>query len=219
MLVSTMTPQEILKEVRKDYDWVLYRTDGICRKYGKIIRKLKKGDRRILGMVKYLTPSRNTVIVNWCARKLGKTDDVYCTMFFQYMTPRGFQYIEPINNGTQIFVYTSHCCDRMLERAGMLFTDYINYYSGPESNYGRRVIIGYTYKDKDCLLAQMGNKGGFVCVKTDVGMVGVTFVGVENYSGQQVVIGAASLSEAEEAGKQLDEKLRQMLTRYPAYVR
>lgn len=206
-----MTPQEMLKEVQGDYEWVLDRTDGIAKKYAKVTRRLKDGDHKVLGTVRYLTPRKNVVIVSWAVRKLGKVDDIYNVMFFKYMTPRGYQYIEPINFGKQLFVYTSHSCDRMLERAGMTFNDYIDYYVGEKCHYGRRVIIGYEYDGKDCQLCQVGELGGFIAVMNEVGFVGVTFLALENYTMDQTIIGALSNTKARERSLELDEQIRKVL--------
>ena len=191
MIVSTMTKDEVLREIRRDYVWVLERTDGIRIKYNKVIKSVKAN--RTLGIVNYTTPNRNKVTVVWRVIVYGKgLIDIACSMYFHNMTPKGLQFLMPLNSCTELLVYTSHCIDRMQERGSMSFGDYIRYVEETENKCG---ITRYKYDGKETQLMSVGSNGAFIVVHGDWGITAVTFIGNDQFGENQSKVASDLLSE------------------------
>ena len=183
MIVASMTREEVTREIREDSEWLLARYEGIKTKYRKQIKAHRTGE-KLLCVSKYVTPHHNTAYVVWYLSGAGKKE---CHMgmmhYFQYMTPAGCQYIHPTYRNLTLITYTSHFIQRLQEREGMTFMDFIKQFIYDSSfviNYDK-----YEYKGKEVNVIPFGDFGFQVYVDGDWGISVVTYISKKQYKGDQ----------------------------------
>lgn len=176
MIVASMTKEELLKEITLDKQWVEDRAHGIVMKYRKKTKNFR--GRKVLGVTNYTTPRNNDVTAVWCANCFEKGVVSYsCSTYFRFMSPRGYQYITIIGNASTLsnpLIFTSHSIDRLMERCGMTFKDYI--IECELSDYGNLYFNDYEYKGKVTKAMVVPNRGMFITVDGDWGWTTVTFI-------------------------------------------
>ena len=179
MIVPSMTKDELVKELSLDKDWVDGRVYGIDQKYKKKIMKVRGHE--VLAVTNYTTPRNNFVTVVWRATYVDRRTTILTAVpYFRYMTVRGYQYIMLMCHGKHSYtplIYTSHCIDRMKERIGMDFRQYI--IQSEAQDNGGMFMDDYVYNGKQTKGLVFPNYGMFILDEATWGYAAVTFISKE----------------------------------------
>ena len=126
MIVKTMTPREVLKQLQKDYEYAAARMDGLRNKNSKKLKNKFIKNRAILSRSAYVVPeTHDTVVV--CAIKYVQTlkNREYTSMNLTYYVKTCFgTYVIPhVEHGyvTGYLEVTHHAVQRLNERLGKDF--------------------------------------------------------------------------------------------------
>lgn len=174
-----MTKEEVLQEVRKDFDWIDDRYPNIYKKYKRMLKIGKQ--ERILGITKYTTPRNNLVWVVWLKDNYGCENKVFISnsVFIEYRNYDGkINYIMPFAGLFDFVVFTGHSIERLNERAGLDWNGFLRYFYS--ANRFKLFENKYTYKGKEVTASALGDKGLFLIDSNGKwGRVCKTFVNTE----------------------------------------
>lgn len=179
MIVSTMTESEVLKELRADVEWVDGRGYNLVKKYQHRIGKVKDSI-KVIAVTEYTTPRNNQVVVVWYAVKYPVVGHTFSSVvYFKYTSTNGrYQYLQLISNkryGDKVVVYTSHAIDRLEERSGVTFREYIVQDIEGKHN-ANSFVSNYEYEGKTTKAMLFCDKGMFLCEDGKWGVNLVTYI-------------------------------------------
>ena len=156
MILNTMSPDAIisrLKDIIDDID--LGKRNGLRIKYAKALANRKVADGSILGVSRYTIDDNNVYVVA-SKQQFGRGKrqaEMVLSYYVTCMDPHSgkISYLKPYFDvrGTNLRgygVYTSHCLQRLNERAGETFLDFISKwgssYMSMQSNDGENNFEG-----------------------------------------------------------------------------
>ena len=124
-----MTKDEVFKQIEQDNDWCRERVPGLTEKYKKQLKSKGVPSGGFLGRSRYTTPNGNVVYVFAFKVQEGKYCRVSIVSLYEYEYGTLTRYAFPVYNEYNyidwVLVFSSHCLDRMRERAGMDVFDII----------------------------------------------------------------------------------------------
>ena len=123
-----MSTEEVLKEICKDYDFVLARRDGLLAKNNKKLKNRYVKDGAILSISEYEVPDTKNKVIVLAIKEIAtvnrkdyasiKMAIIVKTFFGSYIVPS----IDPCTNKLHGYVvFTHHFVSRLLERLGKDF--------------------------------------------------------------------------------------------------
>lgn len=126
MIVRTMTTKEVLKQLQKDYEYVMARVDGLRIKNGKKLKNKYVKDREILSRAKYVIPETNDTAVVYAIKHVqtvNKKEYASMTVAYYIKTCYGTYIISNVvgDYATGYLEVSHHAIERLRERLGKDF--------------------------------------------------------------------------------------------------
>ena len=129
MIKETLKKVEVFKQIEQDNDWCRDRLPGLTKKYKKQLKSKAVPSGAFLGRSRYTTPNGNVVYLFAFKVQEGKYCRVSIVSLYEYGYGAITRYALPMyneyNHPGWVLVFSSHCLDRMKERAGMDIFDII----------------------------------------------------------------------------------------------
>lgn len=201
-----MLKEDLLKELKKEIDFVSGLSFGILKKYHKQIANGKQ--EKILGITKYKSPRNNNIWVVWQLDIYDKKrKSISDTVFVEYRNNQGeVNYIMPCynmyNTMSDCVVITGHSIQRLKERTGMDWKGFLEY------GYSKKFKFcydSYVYQGKESQATAFGDKGLFMVVTDDKwGTTFKTFVSSDLLGTNQLETLVATEKESEDFRKTTD---------------
>lgn len=126
MIVKTMTTKEVLKQLQKDYEFVMARLDGLRNKNSKKLKNKHVKSREILSRSKYVIPETNDTAVVYAIKfvqTVNKKEYASMTVAYYIKTCYGTYIISNVegNYATGYHEVSHHAIERLTERLGKDF--------------------------------------------------------------------------------------------------
>lgn len=117
MLVATMNENEILNEVKLDYDNCINYFNSISNKYRRAVIKSSSFPMKFKP-VEFVTKRKNKCLVFIEAKSKKDRDNLFITIMFYFNKPDGIHAVMPVPDiyGMNINIYTPHFWKRYKER-------------------------------------------------------------------------------------------------------
>lgn len=221
MILESMTKEEVFKQLKADIDWLDGRTPGLKTKYNKHLKDKRVGHKSILGVSSYLTPNHNRVQMLVQKAVFGKLNSLCFSYLFEFTGGNGKKrYLYPLfvnRRLCDVVVFSNHCMSRMMERSGLTSTDLLRALAN--GNDGAMNVEAYEYKGEKRLLCSIGNYGGVICSPCAWGIIGVTYINLEQHDVVQVICHQETQSQNEEVGREHFNEVAAYVQSTPRYMR
>ena len=224
MITYTMTKDELYKEIAADTMWLDSLKGGIAIKYRKQLNpKTAKEGYALLGITHYVSPRKNKIMVAWVRVTAGKYVTLNSVHYFEYVTKLGtIQYINPCYLSgysiNQIVVYSGHALQRLRERAGFNLEEKVRYEINNEC-YCTHYSDKYIYKGEEHEMFNYADKGMFITIPHEWGIIATTFVNYELLGKDQCKTIHACIEKVKQYKEYKRDKLIDEASTLPRYMR
>ena len=157
MIVDTMSPSEIKKELLQDFDWIHNMRNGWNKKYRKRLQLKYSEDLTILEHKMYKSPLHNNVHCFFGCKQRHKWNELVWWLVWEVLTFGGKKryIIFDILYGKYTLV-TPHAVERMQERSGKTFLEMFEE-NIKSSTRGTISWLYYKGRFSDELMGKFGN--------------------------------------------------------------
>lgn len=132
MITESMSTDEVIKELRKDHDYVLARTNGLLAKNSKKIKSKFVKDGDVMSTSQYVVPETNDTLIIFSTKRVDtikgkvnvcmRTSSCVKTYFGSYI----MNVIDPVTGRVDGYaVFTRHFQERLKERLGKDFLTFV----------------------------------------------------------------------------------------------
>lgn len=158
MIIDTMSPTEIKKEIIQDNNWLLSRSNGWKKKYHKRLQLKYKDDFTILEHKKYKSPLHNNIHCFFVCKQWNnqKWNGLLLVFIWEVLTYSGRKRYFILNTTGEYTLVTSHSVERMQERSGKTFIEMFEE-NIKSSTHGIMAWVNYKGGASNELMAKFGD--------------------------------------------------------------
>ena len=157
-----MTPNEVMKELQKDVDYIIGRMDGLGRKNNKKLNNKFVKHNEIMSVSTYVVPETHNTAVVYAMKYIQQIQNKdYATMSLSYYIKTCYNtiIIPSVDSGRVVLYveFTQHSMMRINERIGR---DFVEFFEEDflKKNHGSYYPVRYYYNgDENEYVAQVGD--------------------------------------------------------------